>query len=457
MSLPLSYFTPPMKHTPTWDLPGEKSTSTETGLEYIRDLQAPPFKFHIKRHALVEIAAPMLGLIIAKIFFFSIPNTVLLSIAILTFISTISTSTRVLYVFSDPPEYHTESKPPDVLKIQQRLQKLLHCSLLFMLGLALVSPFPLPLLLPILMVFCIVCLILPYIGQCIGRCIGRCIGKYIIIDIDAIPTQHLTFPSLPLFCCSVASLFGSTLHSLLVRPNPWTSYLQIAACVSITLFCKDFVTELESHRLHSNIKRVTHIILCIGVLAYQAYSVFVDPISANIISALLVSTHIFFVLFRDATQEINAWHSTLRSQDLRSILWPSVWQDDALRGHVLQRLQETLQSQPSVAPWHFPARALLYILLGANLLFSPLPIQPASILLKVFFLSQIISNMTDCILKQIEASVEKQEWDDMIQKIEDSKASQEEDVQKFLQSVTDTTAKHPNPLGFSLFSKKLFH
>ena len=99
MSLPLSYFTPPMKHTPTWDLPGEKSTSTETGLEYIRDLQAPPFKFHIKRHALVEIAAPILGLIIAKIFFFSISNTVLLSIAILTFISTISTSTQVLYLF----------------------------------------------------------------------------------------------------------------------------------------------------------------------------------------------------------------------------------------------------------------------------------------------------------------------------------------------------------------------
>ena len=122
-----------------------------------------------------------------------------------------------------------------------------------------------------------------------------------------------------------------------------------------------------------------------------------------------------------------------------------------------QDLQETLQSQPSVVPWHFPARALLYVLLGANLLFSPLPIQSASILLKVFFLSQIISNMTDCILKQIEASVEKQKWDDMIKQIEKSRALQEEEVQEFLQSVSDNAAKHPNPLGFSLFSKKLFH
>ena len=54
--------------------------------------------------------------------------------------------------------------------------------------------------------------------------------------------------------------------------------------------------------------------------------------------------------------------------------------------------------------------------------------------------------MMNCILKQIEASVEKQKWDDLIQQVEDSKASRGEDVQKFLQSVSDndtTRQKHP--------------
>ena len=113
-----------------------------------------------------------------------------------------------------------------------------------------------------------------------------------------------------------------------------------------------------------------------------------------------------------------------------------------------QDLQETLQSQPSVAPWHFPARALLYVLLGTNLLFSPLPIRLASILLKVFFLPQIISNMTDCILKQIETSAKKQERDGLVQKVKKSKASQEE-VQNFLQSVTDNDTTRQKHLRFS--------
>ena len=113
-----------------------------------------------------------------------------------------------------------------------------------------------------------------------------------------------------------------------------------------------------------------------------------------------------------------------------------------------QDLQETPQSQPSVAPWHLPARALLYVLLGTNLLFSPLPIRLASILLKVFFLPQIISNMTDCILKQIETSAKKQEWDGLVQKVKKSKASQEE-VQNFLQSVTDNDTTRQKHLRFS--------
>ena len=56
--------------------------------------------------------------------------------------------------------------------------------------------------------------------------------------------------------------------------------------------------------------------------------------------------------------------------------------------------------------------------------------------------------MMNCILKQIEASVEKQKWDDMIQQVKDSKASQEE-VQNFLQSVTDNDTARQKHLRFS--------
>ena len=241
---------------------------------------------------------------------------------------------------------------------------------------------------------------------------------YISRHISPSLKQYLTFPSLPLFCCSVASLFGSVLHSsfrfgsvlhsLLVRPDPWTSYLQLAACVSIILFCKDSVTELESHRISSFIKRVIHLTLCTGIVAYQFYAVFIDPTSANIVSALLVSTHIFFVLFKDTIQDIRHHNIALTSMQLDKLL---------SLGHSsisLQQIREKQKTQLSVAPWYFPTRALLYALLGTHLLFVPLPVQPASVLLKVFFLSQIISNMMDCLLKQMETSERKRWWNDLI-------------------------------------------
>ena len=56
--------------------------------------------------------------------------------------------------------------------------------------------------------------------------------------------------------------------------------------------------------------------------------------------------------------------------------------------------------------------------------------------------------MTDCILKQIETSAKKQEWDGLVQKVKKSKASQEE-VQNFLQSVTDNDIARQKHLRFS--------
>ena len=392
MSLPLSGFLLPMKHTPTWDMSGNKSNNIEDALTYIKCPYDSSSWMPLKKVLLLEVAAPLLGLIITNIFFFSLPNTVLLSIMTLTSITTLATSTRVLYLFGHP----THGRESSFLRPQQLLQKLLQCSVLFMHVLALVSPSPSPLhhiTIPLLTIFFIIWPILLYINRHISPSLK----------------QYLTFPSLPLFCCSVASLFGSVLHSLLVRPDPWTSYLQLAACVSIILFCKDSVTELESHRISSFIKRVIHLTLCTGIVAYQFYAVFIDPTSANIVSALLVSTHIFFALFKDTIQDIRHHNIALASKQLCELLFLGRSSTTSV-----EQIQEKRKTQLSVAPWYFPTRALLYALLGTHLLFVPLPVQPASVLLKVFFLSQIISNMMDCLLKQMEASERKRWWNNLI-------------------------------------------
>ena len=399
MSLPLSGFLLPMKHTPTWDMSGNKSKNAEDALIYIKCPYDVPSWLPLRQVLLLEVAAPLLGLIITNIFFFSLPNTVLLSIMTLTSITTLATSTRVLYLFGGGDS--------SFLRPQQLLQKLLQCSVLFMHGLALVSPSPSPLhhiTIPLLTIFFIIWPILIYISRHISPSLK----------------QHLMFPSLPLFFCSVASLFGSVLHSslrfgsvlhsLLVRPDPWTSYLQLAACVSITLFCKDSVTELESHRISSFIKRVIHLTLCTGTVAYQFYAVFIDPTSANIVSALLVSTHIFFVLFKDTIQDIRHHNIAFVSMQLDELL---SWGHSSTSA---QQMQEKRKTQLSVAPWYFSTRALLYALLGTHLLFVPLPVQPASVLLKAFFLSQIISNMMDCLLKQMETSKRKRWWNHLIER-----------------------------------------
>ena len=151
MSLPLSGFTPPMKHTPTWDMFGNKSKNAEDALTYIKCPYDFPSRISLKQILLLEVAAPLLGLIITNIFFFSLPNTVLFSIMTLTSITTLATSTRVLYLFGGGDS--------SFLRPQQLLQKLLQCSVLFMHGLALVSPSPSPLhhiTIPLLTIFFII-------------------------------------------------------------------------------------------------------------------------------------------------------------------------------------------------------------------------------------------------------------------------------------------------------------
>ena len=456
MSLPLSCFIPPMKHTSMWDMSLEKSKNAEDALTYIKRPEGFPFQFPLKRTFLTELAIPLFCLIITKIFYLSIPNTVLLSIMTLTSIITLATSTRALYVLSNPAEYHSQEGTSTFFKAQQRLQKILQCSVLFMHGCALVSSSPSPFLhitIPLLTILCIVWPILPYIGQFIERYIGQYMNPKL--------KYYLKFPSLPLFCGSIMSLFGSVLHSLLVGPGPWTSYLQLAACVSITLICKDSVTALTESTQISRIKRLAYIILCVGIVTCQFYAVFVNPIFDNIVSALVVSSLIFFVLFRDATQNINYHNSALRFQKLYAILLPPnlflaglLTVSDRL---VLQQLQEQLKSHSPVASWHFPVRAILYSLAASALTSTVLSVQPASVLLKTFFHAQALSNMIDCAVNQVEISARKQWWHILIQQIKQSAAAQEKEVQEFLQTEADNDVAYPTKIKMACMFLFSFH
>lgn len=398
MSLPLSFYTPPMMRLCiAWDNSLNKPTHV---LEYIRSLKSAPLAYF-----LVEIAAPLLGLIITRICFHSIPGAILLSVATLTTLTTCATSPRALHLFF--PEEFAPIQAHRFFCKQKSLLKLLQWFIILMNGLFLYGGPPSPLLhisMPLLTIACIVWPILLYIDKDYSIIKNYLCHKKINQALWVYSTFNFFMRSL------------ESLESLYIKTNTsWACYRQLAMCASLTLLCKDSNTEPKECKQSSKIQQRAHTTFCLGLLAYHVFAVWLEPISTNIIMAFLVSTHILFVLFIDAQQETNHNNSTLRLQELLDIHK----KNDQLEGtteakqkktqKILKKRLQQLQKQSPVAPWYFPLRIVLHTLIGASHLFISLPTQPDLALLRIFFLSQIISTTTDSVLKQIEAS-ERERW-----------------------------------------------
>ena len=404
MSLPLSGYTPPMGHACSWNIqPPTSVPCTKDVLNHIKQPTSVPWL-----HFFAEITTPLLGLIIAKVFYASIPGAVFFSIATLTSMTTLATSPRALYLFSQQPVPQNTTTESSFFWTQKSLQKLMQWFVILTCGFSLVGSSPSPLLhiaIPLLTIACIAWPLLMYIDPN-----HSCIRKYLCHK----KINHM------LWDCSTLILFGTTLGSLCIRTTAWTSYLQLAACASFTLLCKDSSTELTESKSVAKMKRLEHTILGVGTAAYHFYAIFIDPISANIISALLVSANIFFILFIDAEQEANNHSNALNLQKFEKTLSEGLASFNYSTGECsetdsLKTILQQRKQQSSPASWYFPTRALHYALLGVSLISAPLPLQPASLLLKIFFLSQIISTTTDYILKQIEASARESLWSNKIQ------------------------------------------
>ena len=395
MSFPLSFYAPPMKYTSVWDGFGEDASNAKKAIKYIKC----PGDFSFFCFA-AELFAPFFALTLAT-FLFPVPLFSLetrFSLVLLTTITTIATSPRALYMLLQLPLHRTQKAT--LLWQQKSLQKLLQWFAILLGGFSLIST-PSPVFHFAIPLYTIACIIWPIL--LVSNPNHSFFKEYLFNK-----KIHYT-----LGACSLVGLFSSILGVLCIGEASWTSYLQLAACISITLICKDSVTELTESAQISRIKELAHTILCLGVFAYHVCVVCIEPISANVFTAVLISTHIFFVFFIDAEQEINDnSHALAIQQILRIEKFVNI---EAFSTKIFKEINKKFAKQKTVAPWYFPARALLYALLsGANLLLAPLPVQPTSILLRVFFLSQTITNMTDCLLKQLEASTRKKVLDGLI-------------------------------------------
>lgn len=378
MSFPLLFWTPPMKHSPPRNASELQLKNADGVLDYIRNPEASHWGYFF-----AEIVLPFFLLSFERIVIQSIPvpTTLFCSIVLLNTAMTLSTSPRALSCLSS---ISTNQNEKNTFLKQKSLQVLLQWFVVLMGGLALVSTSPSPFLHLLIPLFTIICIAWPFL---------------LYIDPDHSVVEKYLFHkkfNYRLWACSLIGVFGSTLGSL-IEATPWTPYLQLAAYTSFTLLCKDTSTEMTESKQVARIKRLAHTILCLGVLAYHIYTVFIDPTNVNIASALLLSTHILFVLFIDAKQEINDNNHALKVLKMQQTLHLST--ERSAPENVFHDLEKNIRPTHA-APWYFPMRALHYYLLWNSIVRAPLPIHPVDMLLRTFFLAQALANMTDCILKQ---------------------------------------------------------
>lgn len=391
------FFLPPIKHTP------HETIFQETGTSASAVLPSTP-----RVRLLVELAVPFLGLSLANVFFFSIPTMAFFSVALLTSIVTLTTSPRASYVFFQ------KGALENPFWKQELLQKLMQWFVVLVNSFSLASSIPTSffhIVIPLLVTTCIVWPIL----------IKTCSEDSTVTQVFFLRrVNHL------LWACSLITLFIGIINLSGFRTTAWTPYLLLSACTSFTLLCKDKQTEMKESDHTSKIKTYAHTALCLGILAYQAFSIFMNPPSSNIVPAILMpvilSIHILFVLLLDATQEVNDNTDAYKLQNITSHLRILLWdENDFLRLtpnltssfikiQSLMALLNTQKTQPKVALWYFPTKVLYHAALGTSLLLTPMPFQPSAALLRAFYFSQIISTTTNYILKNIEALKRKRKW-----------------------------------------------
>lgn len=445
MSLQVPFFLPTTKFTPNSSI-----IKRETNAEFDRSLATTPLPF-----LLIELSTPIIGLIITKVFYLSIPWRVLVFATSLTTMVTLATSPHVLpLLHSIPTKGSKKRNPASTYHRQELFRRITPIVTISVMAAALGRACSLPLF---------------FTEQTFTPLLVSLLGLLVIASTH--PIAHNARKALKespilqqdgnhcFWMHNLIALFGATVTSFVWGASLPAAYLQISACAVLTILCKDTRAEIDdfsmlfTHFEISKIKTLIHKTLCLSTIGYQLYSVYTQPILLNMAYTLLMTIHVLFVLYIDPKQEAKSRDNALSIVLLNQALPETAFQPTTGRGystfegtqqapdqpstvfimednpgddqqhhfwtvpktkirHDFKRFKKAIQqhSRSQVSWWYFAMKILHQVLLGAGLFYSPVPVQPAEWPLRAFLLSQIISKTTGCILQGVESILIKRTW-----------------------------------------------